>query len=227
MEIAVETQPCVIPGSSKATLVPKIMYESVLFASSVRANKDFIRSSLLSPDGNILLYWTELGTLSVDTITDSSVDSGSIDGSSGISKQLQPYSNFLVGESIYDVAWYPFMSAHDVNSCCFVVCSRDHPVHLYDVCGNLRASYVGRTHMDELAHTYSVCFGTSGLTLFAGSNRVLRCFDISTGACNSFNTDKRGQSGLLSCLSTNPDRSGCIAAGSYGQSVGESVFDML
>jgi hypothetical protein len=196
---------------------------------------DFLRSCVLSPDGNIVLGWTELGNLSVCGIVDTnnnndnSSDTVNSSSSSSCGKQLVDYSQFRIGESIYDMSWYPHMTSIDTNTCCFAAVSRDHPVQLFDIAGNLRASYVPRNHLDELDSTYALTFNLAGDKLFTGSNRMIRCFDVLNNNNNNYDSyptagtrksTDGGQKGIITCIEFNPDYSGCYAAGSYAHSVG-------
>jgi WD40 repeat protein len=240
------------PGLKDASPDPILrMHERILYSASRRCTRsgiainkdmdmdtDFVRSSILSPDGNLLLAWTELGnvhvncigdaaTPSVQDFTDTAADGADINVNLNITKQLYEYTKFSPGESIYDIAWYPHVTSIDPSTCCFASCSRDHPVHLFDITGYLRCSYNPRNHLDELDSTYSLAFNLSGDKLFTGSNRMIRCFDVmctvNTHTCHPTSSTKRaaeGQKGLISCLEFNPDYSGCFAAGSYAHSVG-------
>jgi WD40 repeat protein len=128
------------------------------------------------------------------------------------------------GEPNYETKWYPLMSISDSASCCFISTSKDHPIHLWDISGCLRCTYKGHNHLDELDSPTSITFNLTGDKIYAGSNRMIRCFDVSQPVIyTSFPTsptkkDKSGQKGLISCLEFNPDYSGCYAAGSYANS---------
>lgn len=90
------------------------------------------------------------------------------------------------GETIYDYAWYPYMTCSDVATCCFLASTRDTPIHLWDsitgrvgpclavvqaVCGlpwskislavpQKRASYIAYDHLDEPTAAYSLAFNS-------------------------------------------------------------------
>jgi WD40 repeat protein len=73
------------------------------------------------------------------------------------------------GETVYDMAWYPLMTAADPGTCVFASTSRDHPIHLWDAFnGQLRASYRAYDHMDELAPAYCLAFTPYGDRILAG-----------------------------------------------------------
>mmetsp|Transcript_7978 Transcript_7978/g.11919 ORF Transcript_7978/g.11919 Transcript_7978/m.11919 type:complete len:330 (-) Transcript_7978:106-1095(-) len=126
------------------------------------------------------------------------------------------------------------MNMQDPATNCFITTSKDHPIHLWDVSsGSMRCSYSGYDHMDELESAICVSFNLSGSRIYAGSNRMIRCFDVSQPGRNytSIPTCRTrrsvdGQRGLISCLSFNPDMSGTFAAGSYSCSVSVYVEDM-
>jgi WD40 repeat protein len=74
-----------------------------------------------------------------------------------------------------DFKWYPQMSLSSPSSCCFITCSRDHPVQLWDLHSNsLRASYLGHNHLDELESSNSVAFSAQGDKIFSGANRMIK-----------------------------------------------------
>ncbi|CAI5458934.1 unnamed protein product [Closterium sp. Yama58-4] len=117
------------------------------------------------------------------------------------------------------------MSAADPVSCVFAATSRDHPVHLWDaMTGQLRCTYRAYDHMDEIAAALSLTFSAHGHKLILGFPRCLRVFDTSIPGrdCQQHSTGAkgRGQTGLLSCLATNPYVAGLVAVGSYDGTVG-------
>ncbi|CAI5708497.1 unnamed protein product [Hyaloperonospora brassicae] len=128
------------------------------------------------------------------------------------------------GGTVYDYAWYPFMSSADPSSCLFVSSSQDHPVHLWDAyTGGLRATYRAFDHLDELTSAHSVAFNATGTKLFAGFDRMIRFFDLSQPGrdfcarpLSRTRRSRQGQRGLISTLHFNPDHSKIYAAGSYG-----------
>lgn len=131
------------------------------------------------------------------------------------------------GGCVYDYCWYPFYDQTNWASCCVLSTSKDHPVQLWDrFTGKLRATYFPRSDStDELECALSLCFNATGTRIFAGAARALYSFDVSTpGAQLERRRTKLrragdGQGGLLSCLASNPDRSGLVAAGSYAKTV--------
>jgi WD40 repeat protein len=82
-----------------------------------------------------------------------------------------------IGESIYDLKWYP--SAAQGTTPCFVSTSRDHPIMLWDVGDQhteaaVRCTYRGYDHNDEIAAAVSLGFNLTGDKLYAGYNRMIR-----------------------------------------------------
>ncbi|EOD33809.1 hypothetical protein EMIHUDRAFT_122834 [Emiliania huxleyi CCMP1516] len=101
---------------------------------------------------------------------------GAVTGGGGgdSEEELRPALRIDEGESVYDYAWYPLMSAHDPMTCCLLSTSRGRPVHLWDaVSGTLRASYVGFNHLDEVDAANSVVFEPSGRFIYAGRRAAL------------------------------------------------------
>lgn len=89
--------------------------------------------------------------------------------------EIKYSSVYYIGDTIFDLKWFPLMNCNDPISCCFAVTSRDHPVQLWDMYyGTLRASYVGLNALDEIDPAVSICFNLNGNKLFCGSNRMIR-----------------------------------------------------
>lgn len=79
------------------------------------------------------------------------------------------------GDTIFDAKWYPLMNGSDPITCCFATTTRDHPIHLWDaVSGQIRCSYLGYNHYDELDSAYSLAFNMEGDKLYCGANKVVR-----------------------------------------------------
>ncbi|TDH72260.1 hypothetical protein CCR75_002502 [Bremia lactucae] len=172
-------------------------------------NNNFTKGIKVSPDGLCLL------TNSDDNVVRLFEVSNETDSTS-----LLQYNE---SGTVYDYAWYPFMSSVDPISCIFVSTSRDQPVHLWDAyTGELRASYRAFDHMDELTSAQSLAFNTTGTKLFAGFDRMIRVFDLSQPSrdfkarpLSKTRRSRDGQRGLISTLHFNPDHSKIYAAGSY------------
>lgn len=180
--------------------------------------ENFCRNFLFSPSGNFYLFTTELGDLCCDQISENQAKCS-------FSSQNQVV--FQRSEPIYDIKWYPHMNASDPATCCFISTSKDHPIHLWDIIdgGYLRCTYRGHNSLDEIDAATSITFNLLGTKIYAGSNSMIRCFDVANPHLyESFPTTKskkdgNGQKGLISCIEFNPDYSGCYATGSYSKSV--------
>eukprot|EP01039_Chlorochromonas_danica_P005321 gene5321-5856_t len=194
-------------------------------------SNDFYRFLSFSPDGQLLLTLTDrqrasMLRLSTDiqshhyyktehsepSIPDTPID-------------FHLESTFSLGETVSDIAWHPASQRSNSESWIrLAMTMRDHPIHLIDEFGKVYASYRGHNHLDELDHTQSLAFNCLGNRLYAGGDKKIRTFDA--GSCKEiscFPTHNKGelfgQKGLISCLSFNPDRSACYAAGCFDGSV--------
>ncbi|CAI5525976.1 unnamed protein product [Closterium sp. Naga37s-1] len=192
---------------------------------------NFLKGVKWSPDGTCLLASSEdcclrLFDLPADIMLASSAPFDMNNEATLPNRDsLAPAVMVREGETIYDFAWFPAMSAADPVSCVFASTSRDHPVHLWDaMTGQLRCTYRSYDHLDEIAAALSLTFSSQGDKLVLGFPRCLRVFDTSIPGrdCQQHSTGAkgRGQTGLLSCLATNPYMPGLLAVGSYDGSVG-------
>ena len=150
-------------------------------------SRDFFKQLKFSPDGLKILASTENNYLKSWDVNKELVNSVKYYCSSDEALEtVQTYSNtasspssISCGESIYDFEWYPFMNTNLSSSCCFITTSRDHPIHLRDdIQKTIRCSYSCYDAMDELEAANSVTFNLSGDKIYAGSNRMIRCFDL-------------------------------------------------
>lgn len=169
-----------------------------------------------------------------DTEDRNSSNNDITNNSNSNSKALSPSIVNSCGESIYDYEWYPFMNENEPTSCCFITTCRDHPIHLWDANNdnkeynnntghskknkNIRCSYSCYNAMDELEAANSVTFNLSGDKIYAGSNRMIRIFDVAQPGrtCSTYPTcksrkDMDGQRGIISVLKFNPDYSGAYS----------------
>lgn len=207
-----------------------------LSGTNLSSDRDnFVKSVDISPDGSQVLLTTEGGFASTLLLDPSFIQSHQYYRSSfgqGQHHDLDNSETFSqgvdihIGESIYDTKWYPFMNAAEPASCCFATSSRDHPIQLWDTAGSLRCSYTGYDRFDELDPAQCLSFNSSGDRLYAGSDRMIRWFDVSRPGkfytdlptCKT-RRDFMGQKGIISCLGFNPDMSKAYAAGSFANSV--------
>ena len=190
----------VMTQSSLSVNCPIDASDLKLFQQETAANKlskelpqDFFQQLKFSPDGLRLLASTDGGCLksweldlaevssskyycSADLIRDEDPRSKRKDADRNIASQS---TTVQCGESIYDYQWYPFMNSHEPASCCFITSCRDHPIHLWDsAIGKIRCSYSCYNAMDELEAANSVTFNLTGDKIYAGSNRMIRSFDV-------------------------------------------------
>eukprot|EP00242_Pyramimonas_sp_CCMP2087_P004178 CAMPEP_0198217554 /NCGR_PEP_ID=MMETSP1445-20131203/64622_1 /TAXON_ID=36898 /ORGANISM="Pyramimonas sp., Strain CCMP2087" /LENGTH=371 /DNA_ID=CAMNT_0043894293 /DNA_START=240 /DNA_END=1351 /DNA_ORIENTATION=+ len=198
-------------------------------AGKTKRSNNFLKGAVWSPDGSCLLSNCDNNVLHVYDLPSDCMES-----------EPQPLDGFSSaldikeGESVYDYCWYPQMSASEPATCCFATTSRALPIHIWDaVSGSLKGSYRAYDHLDEITTAYSLAFTPDGDKLFCGYNKMLRVFDVSRPGrqCKSVPTHqkktKEGQSGILSCISHNPDRQGMMAVGSYHRTVGVYMASTL
>ncbi|EIE24132.1 WD40 repeat-like protein, partial [Coccomyxa subellipsoidea C-169] len=179
-----------------------------------------------SPDGACLLTASEDNWLRVYDLPAEVLDQGLLEpaddgGAAAIDDNLPAVLYLDEGETIYDYAWYPRMLASEPSSCVFASTSRAHPLHLWDaVSGQLRATYRAYDAVDEVTAAYSVAFNRDGSRLLGGYNKAIRIFD--TSRPGRFYTEivthlkkRLGCAGIVSCMASNEDGSGMMAAGAY------------
>jgi len=152
-------------------------------------DKNFVRSTLISPDGFQLLVTKENAEIESFTINPEIIDSHRFykskvtDDAAGLktssdpafTSALQPKIHIDTGESVFDIKWYPLMNQTEAVTNCFATSCRDHPIHLWDSdTGLIRCSYSGYDHYDELDPAYSIAFNLAGDKIYAGTNRMIR-----------------------------------------------------
>jgi telomerase Cajal body protein 1 len=72
---------------------------------------------------------------------------------------LKPSLSVSLGESVYDVQWYPACNFLVPQTACFAHTGRDRPVVLWDACsGTPRCTYRTYDHVDEVTACRSICF---------------------------------------------------------------------
>ena len=159
---------------------------------------NFSKSFQFSPDGYsaISAYENcEVAIYSIDDqyVCDNAYYNGVIGNKDGCEtfgtkegKVIAIQSTVPVGESVYDLKWYPMMIATDPATKCFATTSRDHPITLWDATASppqsnfnettsrVRCTYRGYNHVDELDSSISLCFNLTGDRIYAGSNRMIR-----------------------------------------------------
>ena len=207
----------------------------------IKRNDDFIKSSIITPDGSHISTITESNSIQLWKINDYFINSYRYyknklndNDNNNNDKIMNEVIDINVGETVFDLSWYPYANIVDPLTYCYVTTSRDHPIHLWDaLTGKIRCSYVGFNHVDEVDAVNSLSFNLTGDKLYTGSNRMIRCFDVANPGSNCRNIptcrtrkDPLGQKGIISCINFCPDNSGAFAAGSYAYSVGIYVENM-
>ncbi|CAM9432793.1 unnamed protein product, partial [Ascophyllum nodosum] len=207
---------------------------------------NFVKGASFSPDGTCLLTSSDDTVLRVFEVPRGALQpapEGEPEGressaaslaSSATEEDWSPCLGSVEGETVYDFAWYPYMSSIEPATSVFVSTSRDHPLHMWDAfTGKLRATYRAYDHLDEVVAANSVSFNTFGTKIFAGKydssyNRMIRVFDVAQPG-RSFEArptcktrkSKVGQRGIISSLAFSPDSfgGGLFAAGSYAKTI--------
>ena len=125
----------------------KFEISSELFESK-RISNNFTRHLKLSPDGNFVLLSTEQNIVNIFALPTSFVNENRYYKDTSIEeKGTSEWScvhSIENGESVYDVGWYPHMNYTDPQTCCYLMTSKDRPIHLFDMNSkSIRASYNG------------------------------------------------------------------------------------
>ncbi|XP_066930672.1 dentin sialophosphoprotein-like [Clytia hemisphaerica] len=195
--------------------------------------ENYLRGSYWSPDGSALLTNSDDNILRIfDT---SSLDKQHHEKEEN-SSDLKPKVRLSEGETVYDVAWYPFMRSQDPDTCCFLATSRDHPVHLWDSnTGRVRCSYRSFDQMDEITSPHSVSFNYDGSKVYCGFNNCIRIFDSNrpgrqfversivrkkTRSRKERQQKSLNQRGIVSSIAFSNQYSGLYALGTFTKTVG-------
>lgn len=194
------------------------------------SHENYLRGCIWSPDGCSILTNSSDNILRLFAIPD--------DIDKNADNELTASLRMSEGETVYDMAWYPFMNSVDPDTCCFISTSRDHPIHLWDACtGRIRCSYRAFDQMDELASANSIAFNLDGSKIYCGFNKVVRVFDsarpgrdfteIHTVAKKQLHRKGRNrfaltmnQSGIISSIGFSREYNGLFALGSFSKSIG-------
>ena len=208
-------------------------------------NDNFIKTNIIAPDGTHCSTISENNRIQLLKINDNlindnkyykkNVDDDTYNNMNIDNKIIiNEINNINVGESVFDLNWFPYANIIDPLTYCYVTTSRDHPIHLWDaLTGKIRCSYIGYNNVHEVDKVNCVSFNLTGDKLYSGSNRMIRCFDVANPGSNYIDIptcrtkkDPMGQKGIISCIQFNPDNSGVFAAGSYSNSVGIYVENL-
>eukprot|EP00798_Chlamydomonas_sp_ICE-L_P027478 gene27478-4784_t len=188
-------------------------------------NSNFLKGVHWSPDGSCLLTACDDNWFRIFDLPQDAIDIGAAllpqrmqaatESFGGAADSLSSALRVQEGETIYDYAWYPGMSALDPVTCCFASTARAHPIHLWDACtGALRCTYRGYNDVDEVWAAYSVLFNTQGTHVYGGPGREYR--RIHTQGKKS---EEGKLPGIVSCMAASTD-STTLAAGTYSGCVG-------
>ncbi|KAJ3291936.1 Telomerase Cajal body protein 1 [Borealophlyctis nickersoniae] len=183
---------------------------------------NFFKGAKWSPDGTCLLSSSNDDVLRIFEVMVEATDQGCEES------PLEPALSVREAEAVYDFCWYPLMSSTDPNTCCFLTSIRDHPVRMWDAyTGQLRCSYPAFDHMDQIWAPNCLSFNLDGSKIYCGFNDLIQIFDASRPGdaplrrpTTPSRKSRKGQKGLLSTISFNPDHSGLYAAGSFGKNIG-------
>lgn len=210
-------------------------------SDSCADDDNFVKGVKWSPDGHLLLSNSEDHKLRVWALDEAALPdawsnctlAGSASPTAG-NDTLRLSRSCTEAECIYDFCWYPGARAMDPASCCALSCSRDTPLHLWNVCsapgssnrGHVRATYRPYDHNDEVAAAMSCCFSPDGELIYCGFEHSVHVFQTARPGRDSIvrkttptRKARKGLKGLISTLAVTPDGS-VYAAGSYGASVG-------
>lgn len=94
------------------------------FCATPATANNFTKGVRVSPDGLCLLSSSDDRVLRVFEVAGDAADTAADDAQSVL--QMRE------GGTVYDAAWYPFMTSQDPGTCIFISTSRDQPVHMWD-----------------------------------------------------------------------------------------------
>ena len=144
----------------------------------------FVKSLQFSPDGLCTISATENNNAVICSLSETCVHKWSYYGSNDDSRCVDSSSSCIdatipIGESIYDLKWYPGMQSSNPSTKCFISTSRDHPIILWDAGSdvgkaNVRCTYRGYDLADELDSAISLTFNLAGDKIYAGYERMIR-----------------------------------------------------
>lgn len=182
--------------------------------SSQSGDLDFYKQLKFSPDGLMILASTEnniLKTWKMNTNLINNTKYYCQSNEQQIENNSLSYvdtatatqcKDIKCGESIYDIDWYPYSTTSSNSNSTenspenntensnnsnnlFLTSCRDHPIHLWDADrGNVRCTYTCYNMMDEVEAANCVTFNLTGDKIYAGSNRMIRTFDVNNPGTN-------------------------------------------
>ncbi|XP_014488078.1 PREDICTED: telomerase Cajal body protein 1 [Dinoponera quadriceps] len=205
------------------SIAPKLLYVATEEYQPIDLYENFTKGCQWSPDGTCLLVPSDDCRMRIYELP-RELYSGKIPSDFA-------WTNFASaltvkeGGLIYDTCWFPFMSAWDASTCCFLSTSKDNPVHLWDaITGELRATYRAYNQVDEIEASLSTRFVNVGSEVWCGFKNAVRTFDTNRPGRQThdifFKHDFPNMIGLVSCIRENPIMPGLVAFGSYSKCIG-------
>lgn len=179
---------------------------------------NFFRCAKWSPDGTQALAQCEDRTLQLFQLP-TELDESTV-------SQLPKSTVFRQPSPILDFVWYPFASAANPGSCCFLASVRECPVKLLDgITGRLRASYKIVDHRERQVAPHSIAFNSLATHLYCGYEDAIEVFDFQRPgegtklATTPSKKSRDGMKGLVSSITFCPDYSGLYAASSLSGAI--------
>lgn len=127
-------------------------------------NSNFWKLCSWSPDGTCLLGLQDDENAQIFALP-SEAAAATLSGSQELPSPhtLRASLSFHLGESVYDVKWYPACNFMVPQTACFAETGRGKPVVLWDATsGTSRCTYRTYDHADEVTACRSICFHNDG-----------------------------------------------------------------
>mmetsp|Transcript_84678 Transcript_84678/g.220457 ORF Transcript_84678/g.220457 Transcript_84678/m.220457 type:complete len:441 (+) Transcript_84678:110-1432(+) len=191
---------------------------------------NFTKGVRWSPDGSTLLASHDDAALRLYQVPSAAVsgDSGWTGGDRGLAApplRMEPYAQVQEGGPVLDFCFFPSFTWENPATCCFIASSQDHPIHLREAAtGTLCNTYRPYNQVDEVCHSFSLCFSPDGGKILGGFQQYIRVFDVQRPGRQVedwlLSTRKgKGQKGIIGAIAANSMSPGVYAAGSYNRSV--------
>ncbi|KAJ1976958.1 hypothetical protein H4R34_003784 [Dimargaris verticillata] len=142
--------------------------------------------------------------------------------------ELAPFLTIREAEGIIDCRWYPFTNYYDPSTWCFLVSTRDHPMHLWDAyMGHVRCTYIAQDQREQVIAPTATQFNLDATKIYGGFHNHIQIFDIARPGksmdvipITPTRRSQQGQKGLVSAIEFNPDHSGLYAVATFANTVG-------
>lgn len=123
-------------------------------------NSNFWKICRWSPDGTCLLGLQDDDTAQIFSLpSEAAAASLSSTADKPHACTIKPSLSVHLGESVYDVQWYPACNFMVEQTACFAETGRCKPVALWDACaGSIRCTYRTYDHADEVTASRSIHF---------------------------------------------------------------------